>query len=594
MTWSLSRRHFIRTLAVAGAAIPAGLASACAPAAPAVSTAAPAATAGAPAAPKAPAGAPTVAAPVAKSPSQPSVQRAVLALASPNIESNKPSDIGQPEGWQLRPMYEYLTGVSPEGEENIPQLATSWSIEPDGKSYRFQLRKGVQFHRGKGEFTAKDVIYSWKHISAPDSLHRQAPYFRTAIEDIEAVTDYEVVFKMARPDPAFLTALGEAEWGFEILSKVDGESRAQWPGLTEEAVAGTGPYQYKERAQGQYIRFERVPYQHWRVQPDFPEFEYRMVREPSTRSASLQAREIHLAALPPELVPQAEQFGSKTIVGRAPGLHAFMAFYGVWANRSIFNEEILNADPAQLFVFPNTPIADVRVRRALNKAVNRDELNKAYVRGKADPLYLTFFHPNRPGWNPAWQQKFQDEYGYDPAVAKALLAEAGYGPGKPLRHVIILRPNSFFTAVLDMAEAIAGYWRAIGVEVDLVQMDGQQIELKTRKLEWDNHSVIIVSSVRQLLGFGVYNAASTIGARAGLELPETDEVYEKQIRVTLDTKKYDDLWRQLGDMAFERHMNIPLFWIPAEVSADPRVVADYRFPGNISGTYTHPEYIKSV
>jgi peptide/nickel transport system substrate-binding protein len=594
MMQSLSRRHFVRTLALASAVLPAGLAAACAPASPAVPTSAP--TAAPPAAkPTAAGGAPaaTTAAPPAAV-AKPSAQRVILALASPNIESNKPSDIGQPEGWQLRPMYEYLTGVSPDGQENIPQLATSWAVEPDGKSFRFQLRKGVQFHKGKGEFTAKDVVYSWKHIAAPDSLHRQAPYFRTAIEDIEIVNDYEVVFKMAKPDPGFLTALGEAEWGFEILSKADAESRSQWPGLTEEAVAGTGPYQYKERAQGQYIRFERVPYQHWRVQPDFPEFEYRMVREPSTRAASLQAREIQIAALPPELVPQAEQAGAKTITGRAPGLHAFMAFYGVWANKSIFNEETLNPDPSQKFVYPNTPIADVRVRKALNKAINKDELNKAFVRGKADPMYLTFWHPTRPGWNSAWEQRFKDEYGYDPAAARSLLAEAGYGPSKPLKHAIILRPNSFFTAVLDMAEAIAGYWRAIGVDVELVQMDGQQIELKTRKLEWDNHSVIIVSSVRQLLGFGVYNAASTIGARAGLELPETDDLYENQIRLTLDPPRYDALWRQLGDMAFERHMNVPLFWIPAEASVDPRIVADYQFPGNISGTYTHPEYIKSV
>jgi peptide/nickel transport system substrate-binding protein len=592
MSEVISRRLFVRILAVAAAALPAGLAAACAPASPAASpttSAAQKAPAGATTA--APAAAATTAAPAA---AQPRAQRVVLALAPPAIESNKPSDIGQPEAWQLRPMYEYITGLSVDGQENIPQLATGWAVEPDGKSFRFQLRKGVQFHQGKGEFSAKDVVYSWKHIAAPDSLHRQAPYFRTAIEDIEIVNDYEVVFRMTKPDPGFLTALGEAEGGFEILSKLDGESRATWPNLTEQAVAGTGPYQYKERAQGQYIRFERVPYQHWRVQPDFPEFEYRMTREPSTRMASLLAKEVHIAALPPDLVPQAERPGFKTIAGRAPGLHAFMVFYGVWANKSIFNEETLNPDPTQKFVYPNTPIADVRVRKALNKAINRDELNKAFVRGKAEPMYLTYFHPTRTGWNPAWETRFKDEYGYDPSAAKALLAEAGYGPSKPLKHSIILRPNSFFTAVLDMAEAIAGYWRAVGVDVDLVQMDPQAIELKTRKLEFDNHSVVIVSSVRQLLGFGVYNAASTIGARAGLELPETDDLYENQIRVTLDPKKYDELWRQLGDMAFERHMNVPLFWIPAEAVVDSSVVADYPFPGNISGTYTHPEYIKSA
>ncbi len=92
-------------------------------------------------------------------------------------------------------------------------------------------------------------------------------------------------------------------------------------------------------------------------------------------------------------------------------------------------------DPATLsgLMFPDSPLLDVKVRKALQKAINLDELNKAFFGGKGQPMVQTHMHPNSPGWNPEWVSKFADEYGYDPAAARALLAEAGYSASKPLQ-----------------------------------------------------------------------------------------------------------------------------------------------------------------
>ena len=84
---------------------------------------------------------------------------------------------------------------------------------------------------------------------------------------------------------------------------------------------------------------------------------------------------------------------------------------------------------------------DVRVRKALDKAINRDEMNKAFFAGKGEPMIVDHFHPSRAGWDPSWEQRFPEEYGYDPAKARALLAEAGYGPGKPLTTNILFNPS---------------------------------------------------------------------------------------------------------------------------------------------------------
>ena len=82
------------------------------------------------------------------------------------------------------------------------------------------------------------------------------------------------------------------------------------------------------------------------------------------------------------------------------------------------------------------PFDDVRVRKALQKAVNIDEINKTVFGGKGEVMYLDHFHPTRLGYNPNWEKRFPDAYGYDPEAAKKLLADAGYASGLTLEMII--------------------------------------------------------------------------------------------------------------------------------------------------------------
>jgi len=242
----------------------------------------------------------------------------------------------------------------------------------------------------------------------------------------------------------------------------------------------------------------------------------------------------------------------------------------------------------------DTPLLDIRVRQALNKAVNRDEFNKAFFRGIGEPVYLFGYKEDRPGWNPDHKTRFADMYGYDPAKARALLAEAGYGPSNPLKTNMILVSTAYFASAPDMAEAISGYWRAVGAEVNLITMDGAQRTATSQQREFNNHAEVVGSSVRQLRGFGIYNSHSTMGPQAGVALPEVDDYFENVVRKTVDPTKVDEVYRKLGDMVYERFMHVPLHWVPAEAVVDSNIVADYIFPGTITGLYTHPEYVKAA
>ena len=522
----------------------------------------------------------------------PKVNRLVMSTAPPNTESNKTAVAATVQYFQVFPMYEFLIGVSEQGKEMTPQLATEWSLGADGMSYRFKLRPGVPFHGGKGQLSAQDVVFSFEDNKRQSQEDVVPPQVTTMVKQVLSVTaagDSEVELRLDKPDAGFLTGISQAENVMPIRSKADAASRPQGPTMQDAPYAGTGPYAFDSREQSRYVRYKKIAGEHWRKSAAFPEFEFRFAKEASTRLAALLAHEAQITALSPDLTPQAVQAGFKSIQGKAPGLHAFLRLLGVFTNKRIQAGETLNADSNAPFIHMNTPLLDVRVRKALNRAIDRDAINKAFIAGRGETIYNLYFHPSRPGWNPAWQSQFKDAYGYDPADAKRLIAEAGYGPTRPLSITMQLRPYPAFTAILDIDEAVANYWRAVGVQVKLEQADPAEFTAKDRRAEYDNHVYAVATSVRQLLGVGIYNSANQ-GQRGGVQLPELEEVYE-QIRVTVDPKKAEELWRKWGDMAFERYVNIPLAWIPSEAIVDPNVIADYVYPGSITGTYSHLEYI---
>src|SRR5712691_1549199 len=209
-------------------------------------------------------------------PSEAQVRRLVFASAGFN-ESNRFWTINRPSHLQYDPFLETLLDVDPETGAYIPRLAEKWEVTPDMKEWTFFLRKGVQFHFGYGELTARDVLHSHSLMIGPDALATLTGFWRT-VEEIKVINDYQVVFRMKQPSttmPYAASRCGE----LRIVSK------AQWDkeGMEgfEKRPAGTGSYRYVSRQLGQSITYERVE-NHWRGErPDFPELEIRWVPEDS-------------------------------------------------------------------------------------------------------------------------------------------------------------------------------------------------------------------------------------------------------------------------------------------------------------------------
>ncbi|ETX08389.1 MAG: hypothetical protein ETSY2_05760 [Candidatus Entotheonella gemina] len=210
------------------------------------------------------------------------VERLIFASAGFS-ESNRFWTVARPDLLQYDPFLETLLDVDPKTGKFVPRLAERWESSADAKEWTFYLRKGVQFHYGYGEFTAQDVLHSHKLISGPDARGTFSGFWRLA-EEVKAVDDYTVVFRMKQPAITFPYAASRSG-DLRMVSK------AQWDQEGVEGLdkrpAGTGSYRYVSRTLGQSIVYERVD-DHWGGEkPDFKELEIRLAQEEATRLALL-------------------------------------------------------------------------------------------------------------------------------------------------------------------------------------------------------------------------------------------------------------------------------------------------------------------
>ena len=524
-------------------------------------------------------------------PVQAKITRVVFGMEPESQEHNTPGRLGPPTNTQNNPMYEYLIGMDPVSGAWVPELATEWSIEPDNASIRFKLRKGVPFHKGWGEMTAPDVRHTWQDITHPEASHGNSGNLRRDVEDVLIVNDYELIFKSPSANAGLLWILTRQEQSILVQSK-DHYDEVGVPDLTKPAIAGTGVYQEVERRQGSYVRYERTPYTHWKLTPDFQELEIKWVPEASTRLAGLLTGEIHVTELPDDLKVQAEAEGMALAAGNAAGLRAFMGLrYGARCPCSMDTRTTIPALDAD-FKYPDAPLHDLRVRRALNQAIDRAAINTAFFGGKGDPMVRNHHHPTRPGWDPSWETRFEEFYGFDPRKAKALLTEAGYGPDNPFEINVQLHQALGWTGAPDVIEAVAGFWRDVGIKTNLVTQDTASYRAQSRNFEFSNRVVIGGTSSHILMGTRVYDIAAN--PRTGApEVPERDKIYYEITR-TLDADKQSELFRQLGEISFLGYYDIPLFWLPPEAAYNPEFVSDYVYPGSVTGTWTHMEFIRAA
>ena len=339
------------------------------------------------------------------------------------------------------PLWDWLTEIDAAGKLS-PGLALSWKAGADGKSWTFKLRPGVKFHDGS-EMTAEDVQFTlMEGFRRPKAKASRVRQFRKGIKDVKVVDSHTVTVVTAKPWPTFPYDMS-FQPGIEgiVLPKAY-IKKVGWDGFAQKPV-GTGPWKFVKHEVGNFIEFEAVK-DHWRKSPNFDRLRTVLVKEASTRVAMLKTGQVDVARISLDEVQEVSKAGFKIAEDPQPTsvrIHLYATYY----------------DKAG-------PVKDVRVRQALNLAVNRQEILETLLHGKGKPAAVFPSSPISIGY-PADLKP----YPYDPAKAKKLLAEAGYPNGFSIK--LFALPTGGFTQYLQLAEIVAGYWEAIGVKTSIVPTD---------------------------------------------------------------------------------------------------------------------------
>ena len=530
-----------------------------------------------------------------QAPRRPAVDRLRVAMVV-QIETSDPVDTAAAV-IQVLPMYEALLRWNEQGKVE-PMLAEDWSISSDAKTYAFNLRRGVQFHKDWGEVTAQDVVHSSERHAREGVRSIHSPIFaEEVVGNIDTPDDYTAIINLPESRVGFENLMSNL-WYNLILSKDHFDAEGQ-DGVINNPI-GTNAYQYVERSPGSYILFEQVPYEHYRVTPDFQELQAFFVDEASTRLAMLLTDEAHITTLPPDLEDTAINQGFALIKATEPTQTFYVALIGQFRDEILPGSKRVGDDPDLPYSdvahsVTEVPWVNIKVREALNRAINREELNATILKGRADPAVLTNYHPTLPGWNPRWQEEFQDKYGYDPDRARELLAEVEAEIGQPLDWSgtrIALTIKAEFPPQIDLGEAVANYWREIGADVDIDLQEyaawrPHLFDMSLAGVAWPNVSTKFEGdNILRIIYYSKNNICCHF-----IEYDDVDAIFEELI-ATVDPVRRDELLQNAGDIIYDSYGIIPMFWIFPTFVIDPTVVEDYTTSGRL--VLRDLEHVKAV
>ena len=511
----------------------------------------------------------------------------------------------------FRPMWENLTTIDPRTgvSEVYPQLAREWEVSPDASEYTFRLQEGVQVHFGYGEFTVKDVILTAdQQMSDPLagckahlSRFMGADSMTEMIEngDMEVIDDYTFTMKLAQPQ------VDVASWYFSILQigcmavRSSAQHAAEGDAMFESGPAGTGAYQFVNRELKEYAEYEAVPYDHWRVNPEFRHMRISTTPEDLTRLALLLTGEANMVDVPKVLHQQAIDQGMEILESPLPTVGLSIIPFGQYYVTQVnWNPE---TEPW------NAPgETGVLVRQAMNRAIDREQIINELFKGRGEPMYNTIFHDTLEGWNPRWEEEFDEKYGYDPELARQLLDEAGFpGDNGQNRFSLEVWQSSLpgLPETIEVSQTVAQSFEDIGINVKLVEVEFARALDAFRDLH-DAHFILPVrvtlrpinanTRIYYYAGGGRFSETSGLptGGTLYMESQLYDDTYDRLLQET-DLGERNRLALVMGDHIYDNYRSIPIVNIRSTLVIDPDEVSEYIF-GSITGVFGHLEYAKTA
>ena len=437
----------------------------------------------------------------------------------------------------------FVQGTAPIGEslltvsselKPVSMLAQSWEVSEDGSTWTFRLNEGVQFHKGYGEMTADDVIYSMQQFAADGSKHPRASNIRGIWSNPEghakAIDDYTVEVNTGAawsevPVNEILTSPGGS--GTWIVSKKQSEELG--PEEANGQIAATGSWNLVDFRTSEFWRMEAVQ-NHWRKTPHFAEMIFQEIPEESSRVAGFQTGNLDTSLIAFDSLALVEEVEGAEIMRVPGGGESALTFYGQYYVGIGTENQQPGYDPELPWVSADPDINSeewknaAKVRTALSIAIDRQGIVDTLLHGYGSPAVLWDFGQYEETWLP---QELRWEY--NPERAKQLIAEAGYPDG----FSITLTPSLRGAPVeVEACEAIATMWGDIGVDVKFQSLPYTTLRPSLIARNYQG-STCHAGGIRLEPGQGFSGMLSQLNHQAvwnrGVEHPWLDEMVSKHM-----------------------------------------------------------------
>ncbi|MDR7127218.1 ABC transporter substrate-binding protein [Pseudotabrizicola sp. 4114] len=348
----------------------------------------------------------------------------------------------------LHHVYETLVDTDAEGNL-VPRLATEWMVKdtsPD--TWVFKLRPDVTFHDGAA-FTAEDVVFSINRARSEGSLMRS---LHGAVVDVVAVDDLTVEVKMAAPSPIYPRNLTNTFMMDLTWAEANNVVKVQDFTAGEDNYAvrntnGTGPYVLTSR-EPEVRSMLTLNEKHWaETSPGITDIEYLTIADPATRTAALLSGEVDLILDMP--VQDIERISAADGVKVVTGPENRVIYFSYRIGQYLHNEGAGEM----------SPFTDLKVREAVDLAVDRDAIRQIIMRGQSIPTDVV-----APPFVNGWTEEIATYSKPDVERAKALLAEAGYPDGF---SITLDTPNNRYVNDEAISQAVVGMLARVGIRVSL-------------------------------------------------------------------------------------------------------------------------------
>lgn len=451
------------------------------------------------------------------------------------------------------PMYDWLIGVTPDGKSLSTEYGVlkSYTSNTDTSEWTFTLRPGIKWHDGV-EMTAEDIKFTFEYYASPTASCSVCPLAKTAVKRVEVVNKYSATVLLKDSDVGFADAMASQERDMLILPK----HYITKVGPKEFALKpiGSGPWKFASRKLGEYVEYVANS-QYWDTRriPRFESLRIVLAPEAFTRVAMLKRGEVDLISLEPQDVVPLQKENFKILGPKIVG-YAGIFFYASYDAKFL--------------------TSDIRFRKALASALDYKAIVDTFYGGGTGQLYTggaMIFSPVTLGYDPSL-----GVYKYDPEGAKRLLKEIGY------KGQDIVFWNFYFATNPEQPrvnEAIASYWRKVGLNVRLETVDFAAFSPRyTRSPQtWEPagaHVAALMPWARPSLINNIrpFMLSQKDGGahQAYWDLDKIRKLY-REVSSIVDPKRRDARLREINRELYEENWAIPIAIRNLPFAAGPRV-----------------------